>query len=535
VPILTVQLEKGEHRIPFNAGLSLLDILDAGDLGVRSGCGGGGACGLCRVRIDSGYAGAPTPHETTHLDNSELERRIRLACQVLPKHDLHITIPAHAPKSTWRSLPDGANGYATPFPVTSRESLPVHVTAPCGVAVDLGTTHISISLHELAGGTRLAGRYGLNPQMRYGSDVMTRLMCACDSPEHAGDMGRRILSAIGEALSDIAGREGIDIRRVVRLALVGNTTMLALLSGRNFGLLLQSRHWVRPIDCLPETTGAWTDTLGIHPRAKIEVLPPIAGFVGSDLLAGVLTSRLTEKGAGGLFIDFGTNSEISLWDGRDLWVTSVAGGPAFEESGIGCGAPAEPGAIYRVGFRDGEFVYSVIGDGEPHGLCGSGLIDLIACLLRSGRLTCTGRFAPPVPGVGFALARGERDIILTRGDVDRFQRAKAAVGAAIEILLARAGMGFNDVRQVCIGGLFGRFLDVGNAREVGLLPGRGADSVELLGNTALAGCADALLSSAAAEQLRELGQRARTVNLSRCTDFNDIFLQNLYLRPMKGE
>jgi uncharacterized 2Fe-2S/4Fe-4S cluster protein (DUF4445 family) len=371
--------------------------------------------------------------------------------------------------------------------------------------------------------------------MQYGSDVMTRLMCAADCPGHAGDMGKQVLDAIGEALSDIAARERIDIRRVVRLVLVGNSAMLALLSGRNYGLLLQPRHWMSPIDCLPDATDTWTGSLGIHPRAKIEVLPPIAGFVGSDLLAGVLTSRLTQTGAGGLFIDFGTNSEIALWDGRELWVTSVAGGPAFEESGISCGAPAESGAIYRVGFRDGVLDFFVIGDGEPLGLCGSGLVDLIACLLRSGMLTCAGQFAPPLSGEGFTLARDARHIVLTKGDVDLFQRAKAAVGAAIEVLLSCAGMGLTDVRRFCVGGLFGRFLDVGNAREIGLLPNIPPDSVELLGNTALEGCADALLSSMAADQLRDLGQRAKTVNLSRCADFDDIFLKNLYLRPMKGE
>ena len=535
MPILTVKQGNGEHRIPFGSDRSLRDILDATDLRVRSGCRGIGACGLCRVRIDSGDAGAPTRSETAHLDSTELEQRIRLACQVMPKHDLAIVILEPAPKSNWRNLPDGANRSATLFPITAPEGLPVNVNAPSCVAVDLGTTHISISLYELTSGKWLAGRYGQNPQMRYGSDVMTRLICAFDSPEHASDMGRLVLDAIGEALLDIAAREGIDTHRVVHLALVGNTVMLALLSGRNYRLLLQPRHWMSPIDCLPDNTATWTDSLGIHPQAQIEVFPPIAGFVGSDLLAGVLTSRLTETGAGGLFIDFGTNSEIALWDGRDLWVTSAAGGPAFEESGISCGAPAEPGAIYRVGFSDGVFDFSVIADCEPHGLCGSGLVDLIASLLRSGMLIGTGCFTPQVPSEGFALARGDWDIVLTKGDVDLFQRAKAAVSTGIKVLMTRAGMGFDDVKRICVGGFFGRFLDVDNAREIGLLPGISSVSVELLGNTALAGCADALLSSAAAEHLRNVRQRARTINLAQCPDFDDIFLENLYLRPMRGK
>jgi uncharacterized 2Fe-2S/4Fe-4S cluster protein (DUF4445 family) len=533
LPTLTVKLQKEEHRIPFTADRSLRDILDATDVRVRSGCRGMGTCGLCRIRIEVGDAGEPTVNEELMLGFDELEQGIRLACQVMPKQDLAIDLLAPAPKSHWRSLPDRAGQHDRRDSFLPIEGLPRNLTNPYGVAVDLGTTHISLSLYELTGGGWLAGRYGLNPQMRYGSDVMTRLVAASDSPEHAREMSRQLIDAISEGLFDIAVREGIDIGNVARFALVGNTAMLALLSGRNYRLLLQPKHWMTLLDCMPENPGAWAATLGIHPHARIEVIPPLAGFVGSDLLAGVVATRLTEDGGGALFIDFGTNSEIALWDGRDLWVTSAAGGPAFEESGISCGAPAEPGAIYRVAVRDGLFAFDVIADSEPCGLCGSGLVDLIACLVRSGLLTRMGRFAPSVPEEGFALGRGERDIILTRRDVDMFQRAKAAIGTGIQALLAHAGIECEELRRICVGGFFGRFLDIANAREIGLLPMLRLDNIELCGNTALAGCADALLSSAAVERLRNLGERARLINLSRCPDFDELFLKNLYLLPMR--
>ena len=534
MPLLTVKLGKEERRIPFSADRSLRDILDATDVRVRSGCRGMGTCGLCRVRIEAGEVGVPTPNERLMLDGAELGQGIRLACQVLPKQDLRIELLAPAPKSHWRSLPDSAGQYPGRDPLLPLADLPRGVTNPYGVAVDLGTTHISLSLYELSGGKWLAGRHGLNPQSRYGSDVMTRLVAASESPEQAMLLSRQVIEAIHEGLFDIAVREGINVGKVVRMVLVGNTAILALLSGRNHGLLLQPKHWMTYVDCLPENSDAWAGPMGLHPEARIAVLPPLAGFVGSDLLAGVVATHLTEGGSGGLFIDFGTNSEIALWDGRDLWVTSAAGGPAFEGCGISCGAPAEPGAIYRVGFRDGTFAFEVIADSEPRGLCGSGLVDLVACLVRSGLLTTRGHFAPTVPVEGFALARGERDIILTKRDVDMFQRAKAAIGTGIQVLLARAGMGCEDVRRMCIGGFFGSFLDSANAREIGLLPGIAPDRVELCGNTALAGCSDALLSHAAVERLRNLGERARLINLSGCSDFDELFLRNLYLLPMGG-
>jgi uncharacterized 2Fe-2S/4Fe-4S cluster protein (DUF4445 family) len=534
LPTLIVKVADRQRRIPFDAGRSLRDILDTTDLRVRSGCGGTGACGLCRVRIDAGQGGVPTPNERVYLDTAELDQGIRLACQVRPTHDLRIAILAPAPKSHWRTLPDEAEQRLRRICAPPWKDLPPEVSTPCGVAVDLGTTHISLSLYDLAGGKWLAGRHGLNPQMGHGSDVMTRLVAASGSPERARAMSRQVVAAIGEGLLDIAAREGIDIQRVVRLTLVGNTPMLALLSGRNHDLLLQPSHWMRPVDCLPDRPDLWALPLGIHPRAGIGVIPPLAGFVGSDLLAGVVSTHLIENGPGGLLVDFGTNSEIALWDGRVLRVTSAAGGPAFEGSGISCGAPADPGAIHRVSLRNGVLDFAVLSDGEPRGLCGSGLVDLIAALVRSGRLTNKGQFAPDVPQGEFVLARGAQSIVLTKRDVDVFQRAKAAIGTGIQVLLTQAAMELKDVRRIYVGGLFGRFLDVVNAQEIGLLPVIPPERVELRGNTALTGCAQALLSSVAVQCLKELTDQTKIINLSRWPDFDDLFLTNLYLQPMRG-
>ncbi|MGD9367416.1 MAG: ASKHA domain-containing protein [Desulfobacteraceae bacterium] len=554
MPTLMVNMEERQRRIPFEAGRSLRDILDATDLRVRSGCGGRGACGLCRVRIDAGQGGVPTANERVYLDTDELDRGIRLACQVIPTQDLQIAILAPAPKALWRSLPDDAGQRMGRICAPPWKNLPLEVSTPCGVAVDLGTTHISLSLYELSSGKWLAGRHGLNPQMRYGSDVMARLVTASGSAEQARAMSRQVVEAIGEALFDIAAREGINIERIVRLIVVGNTAMLALLSGQNYELLLQPSHWMRPVDCLPDRPDLWAVPLGIHPRARIEVIAPLAGFVGSDLLAGLMRTHLTENGPGGLFIDFGTNSEMALWDGRVLRVTSAAGGPAFEGSGISCGAPADPGAIYRVNFRRVNFRrvnsrrdnsrrvsprnevldFAVISDSQPRGLCGSGLVDLIAGLVRSGSLTNKGQFGPDVPQEGFVVARGEHTIVLTKSDVDMFQRAKAAIGTGVQVLLTQAEMEYKDLRRIYVGGLFGRFLDVVNAQQIGLLPVIPPERVDLCGNTALAGCSEALLSSIAVQRLKELRDRTRIINLSRWPDFDDLFLTNLYLQPMRG-
>jgi len=480
--------------------------------------------------------GEPGPNETAQLGGTQLVWGIRLACQVIPEQDLQIAILEPAPVSDWRSLyreDRRCRGQAADFPLRDTRA---EVKEAYGVAVDLGTTHVSLSLLDLSNGEWLAGRHGQNPQMFFGSDIVTRLIAATESSRQAQVMSQQIVKAIGEALWDIASREGIDLQKVVSLVLVGNTAMLALLSGRNYGQLVQPRYWTKAIDCLPHKTDSWPTAWGIHPKASIQVIPPLAGFVGSDLLAGVVTTHLTENGAGCLFIDFGTNSEIALWDGQALWVTSAAGGPAFEGSGIDCGLPAEPGAIYRVSVQqDGTLDAEVIGGAQARGICGSGLVDLIADLLRTGRLTDLGRFTQSVPGNEFALVRGEPDIVLTKGGVDVFQRAKAAIGAGVHILLARADLRYKDLRRICVGGAFGSFLNIANAQEIGLLPKVRPELVELCGNTALAGCEDAMLSHVAAQRLAHLRDRLKIINLSQCANFDEIFLEHLYLHPSQGE
>jgi uncharacterized 2Fe-2S/4Fe-4S cluster protein (DUF4445 family) len=487
------------------------------------------------VRIDAGKGGMPTANEKIYLGTDELDQGIRLACQVIPTRNLQISILAPAPKSLWRNLPDDTDKGMERISALSWKNPSLKIKTPYGAAIDLGTTHISLSLYELSSGKWLAGWYGRNPQMGHGSDVVTRLKAALGSVELAHDMSRQVIEAIYEALFDIAAREGVNIEQVIRLIVVGNTAMLALLSGRNYDQLLQPDHWMSPIDCLSDRSKFWVEPLGIHPKAWVECIEPLAGFVGSDLLAGVMSTNLTENGPGSLFIDFGTNSEIALWDGQILRVTSTAGEPAFEGSGISCGVPADPGAIYRVGLQNGVLDFSVISDSEPCGLCGLGLVNLMAALVESGRLTNQGRFVPDDSNGRFVLIQGEQTMVLTKRDVDMFQRAKAAVGTGIQVLLTQTEMGYKDLRRIHVSGLFGRFLDVVNAQQIGLLPMIPPECVGWCGNTALAGCAKFLLSSAVVQRLKGLRGRIRIINLYCWPDFDDLYLTNLYLQPMQEE
>ncbi len=533
MPILTVKQPHKDHSqsILFSPGRTVRDVLVEHDIGIRTACNGTGACGLCRIRITAGNGGEPSANERAGLGEAELSTGVRLACQTRAKGNVSIEILNPALPSAWRRLDEMPS--PAPRPPSSEHS-DSNGECSLGAAVDLGTTHISITVLDLSNGKRLTGRRGLNPQASTGADVMTRLVTSAGSSKDAQRLSSQVIRAIGEGLSEIATRDGTDLARVKRVVIVGNTAMLALLSLKNYNLLLDPRWWTEAIDCLPLETSFWAASWGISRDAEITVIPPLAGFVGSDLLAGVIATGLMEQQPGSLFIDFGTNSELALWDGETLWVTSAAGGPAFEGSGLSCGMPAEPGAVFRVqdSAETGWLSFEVLGGNEPRGMCGSGVVDLVVSLVRERLLNEKGKFAATVPESGFKLCNG---VVLTRKDVDILQRAKAAIGTALHVLLAKAGRGYLDLRRICIGGVFGRYLNIRNAQEIGLLPPVPDRIVETLGNTALAGAELLLAKPDAGERVESVRSRAKIINLSNCDDFEALFLDNLYLRQVIEE
>jgi uncharacterized 2Fe-2S/4Fe-4S cluster protein (DUF4445 family) len=543
MPKLTLIASDAARAISFSPGASVREILEGAGILIRAGCRGDGSCGLCLVQIEAGEAGPLTKTESLILSPEQMAQHLRLACQILPQSDLDLRIINTVSKFTWRDLAPECLpcGPSFPAPLAIGQS----TDTAYGLAIDLGTTQISLALWDLKSGRRMFSRIGPNPQSLYGTDVVTRLIAAGESPESARRLAHLPLEAIAEALETCsppnapeqagAPRAGGRQQEIVQAAIVGNTAMLSLLTEADSQQLLQPHNWTCAKEYKVERLQSWVELLGIHPRATVDVIAPLAGFVGSDLLAGVLATRLTEQ-RGSLLIDFGTNSEMALWDGQTLWVTSAAGGPAFESCGMQCGMPAEPGAIYHFAGAQGssDLHFQVLGGGEARGFCGSGLVDLIACLRESGELTSTGGFAPGQHKDGYAVPRTDPVIRLTKKDVDTFQRAKAAIGTGVSTMLARAGMAASDLTRICVCGVFGQNLNVRNAQRIGLLPESPPERVELCGNTALAGCEHLLLSPEKSLQMVSLRERAVVINLCQASDFDTRFLENLYLQPLKG-
>lgn len=538
MPELHVHSKNDDQRIAFATGASLLDTLKNAGILIQAGCSGNGTCGRCLVRILSGTANQPTATEHRRLTPEQLHQQLRLACQVRLQQDISIRVINTPSSTSWRDLPEPEHAASSPPEA--------HLTAPSaipeyeqqhrlGVAVDLGTTHICLTLWDMTTGQRLAGLSGLNPQQRFGSDLMARLVAAAASQQAAAEIGLLVQDAIGEALRLMTDTAGCDLQQIERVLIVGNSAMLALVSGRNHHLLLQPAYWSAEIDCLPLETDAWRAAWGLHPGAAIELVPPLAGFVGSDLLAGILATHLNRQTAPALLVDFGTNSEIALWDGNRLWATSAAGGPAFEGCGITCGMPAEPGAICRIEPNGAEpgFSLEVIGGVEARGLCGSALVDLIACLVMDGTLNSIGRFRSTLPAEGIILSRGEQTVAVAKNDIDLFQRAKAAIGAGIVALLHKSGMRMSELQRVCVCGVFGRFLNVRHAQAIGLLPDLPPEAVTLCGNTALSGCEQLLFSPERPALLAALKESTCMVNMAQDPEYERLFVENLYLRPLQ--
>lgn len=527
MPTLTVVISGERHLLEFAARSTLRDVLDASNYRVRSACLGLGACGLCRIRILSGDGGATTEAERAQLGAENLASGLRLACQCRPADDITVEIINLAAPSEWRTPPSGLLPTAAMPRIPDRPP-PADMRHPLGAAVDLGTTHITVAVFDLSSGQLLAARWGRNPQGRFGADVVARLMAA-ENPATAAELAGLARSAIGAAFADVAARGGLDPARIGRVVVVGNTAMITLLANRNHGLLLQPANWLSPFDCVP-TDKDWAADFGVASGAEIELVHPLGGFVGSDLLAGLVTSGFLAGPEPALFVDFGTNSEIALRVGDRIWVTAAAGGPAFEVGTGQCSMPAEAGAIYRVNLdEDGQMVCAILGDDRAQGVCGSGLVDLVACLRRRGTVTATGKFADGA--VAYDIPASGARLSLTLADIDALQRAKAAIGAGIAVLCGEAGIRSSDLRRVVAAGLFGRYLDIANAQAIGLLPTVAAERVDLAGNTALAGAAALLLSHRATEDMARCVAACRLVNLAMMPAFNDAFLENLYLQP----
>lgn len=524
--VLTVRSADHTLRLPLSADTSVRQALDTTELRVRAACGGMGSCGACLIQIVSGEFNPPTLAERQKLLPEDLAIGMRLACQLHGRSAGELYLDNPAPHSEWKSL-DTSQLYRA----STNNTIDQYVY---GIAVDLGTTHIRLSLWNRQTGRRIGTRYSINPQVAHGADVLTRLSVeqqAADENRLIGEEARKaIIGGIRDILSRDMGEVSTILAEIGSVLIVGNTAMLMLICGNDTTSLHQPENWQLPIPCQPNDIDAWRKHWRM-PHAEITIVQPLAGFIGSDLLADLIATNIIDQPLPVVLADFGTNTEIAVWDGQTLWTTSVPGGPAFEGVGMRNGLTAENGAICKVTKTDNNWHLQTIGGTIARGFCASGFIDAMALLVEAKLLKPSGRFAEPQPSNGYLLDSGNLHSAIFASDVDIFQRAKGSTAAAMAQLLALAGLTLSHIDTLWICGSFGQHLDLHSAFKVGLLPSIDPDRIRILANASLAGCEKMLLTTDRDSQLNAILERARTINLGGLLDYENRFVDNLRLQP----
>jgi uncharacterized 2Fe-2S/4Fe-4S cluster protein (DUF4445 family) len=569
---------------------------------VDATCGGLGTCGRCEVEVTEGRAD-PSPRDREHLPADRLAAGWRLACRTRADRDLVCRVPepmgapqvvmagagrpvylepavqkvlvelAEASPSDTRSELERIEhdlrqaGFGVQGAPSSLQELPVpgelggspqragrRVTAVLcgehfiavepgdtretvfGVAFDIGTTTVVGALVDLHSGAVTGVAAELNRQAVFGADVISRLGHTMTSDKGTAQLQRLVLSTLNDILAALYRQSGVTRERVYEAVCVGNATMLHLLLGveaHSIAVAPFTPAFRDPVDL-----GAARLGLDIHPEGRLQTLPLVGAYVGADTVAGLHATALAEQERLRLFIDVGTNSEIALGSKDRMLVTAAPAGPAFEGGRIDCGMTARAGAAERV--RLGRTVeLSVIGGGAARGLCGSGLIDLVAQLRLAGIVDATGRMMSPTDLTGHPLVdrveAGDRmlsfrltdELVLTQWDVRELQSARGAVATGIDILMEELGVSAEDLDEVVLAGAFGTSLDPRSAIAFGLVPPVSPEIIRSVGNVAIEGAKMALMSFRERQAAFVLPARVEYLELSARPDFNERFVSSL--------
>ena len=388
----------------------------------------------------------------------------------------------------------------------------------CMAAFDLGTTTIAGYLIDAATGATLTTCGARNPQAQYGADVISRADHAlAHGVEALSDCARK---AIDGLVGDMCAEAGIERDRIFAVMLAGNTAMHHLFFGISPDSLVRAPY--NPVISGPLSVGAAGCGLAVHPEARLYALPVIGGYVGADTVACLISGDWMRRTHTTLMIDIGTNGELVLGDSTRRLACSTAAGPALEGAKIACGMRAADGAIDRVWLEDGALRWHVIGGGAARGLCGSGLVDLIAMLLACGAMDESGRLEG-----GDRLALGDTGVCLTQKDVREVQLAKAAIAAGISLMCDRMGIGLEDIDEVDIAGAFGNYINPDNACAIGLIPPALRNRIRQVGNAAGEGARLALLDADRWTDAVALAGGTTFLELATMPEFQDEFVEQL--------
>jgi uncharacterized 2Fe-2S/4Fe-4S cluster protein (DUF4445 family) len=411
-----------------------------------------------------------------------------------------------------------------------------------GAAIDIGTTTVSLWLVDLRSGEVKAQVAEYNGQISRGEDVISRIIYASKNGNDR-EMQGLVLGTMNELLDRACKRARAEPDQVVKATISGNSTMMHLFLDIPAASIRLS-PFVTAVNHIPSLLASETG-LDIHPQGTVDCLPGVASYVGADITAGVLSSGMSDTDILTLFMDVGTNGETVL--GTEEWLVTCAcsAGPAFEGAGVGDGMRATKGAIEEVWINGVNFEpsYRVIGNIKPRGICGSGLISLLAEMFMTGVIDKGGhlnqhldtpRIREGDSGLEYVIAWATetstgKDVVINRVDIDNLIRAKAAIYAGFTVLAQSVGIPLESAEQVLIGGSFGKYINVEKAIQIGLLPDKDWDRFQFLGNTSVLGSYYGLLSKEWRQQIKEIAERMTYIELSSDNTFYDAFTSAMFL------
>lgn len=419
-----------------------------------------------------------------------------------------------------------------------QESVPVY-----GLAIDIGTTTVVVQLIDLQSGQTVGVKGTYNQQARYGDDVISRIVYTEENPEGMEELQRAVVETINELVGQLVAQAGITNDAIRAVVYAGNTTMTHLFL-KVTGMFLRREPYIPAANFVPPVR-AEEIGLMVNPKAWVYGTPGVGSYVGGDIVSGALVTGMQHSPEITLFIDVGTNGEIVL--GNQEWMLSCAcsAGPAFEGAGIRFGMRAMEGAIERleVDLGHDRVAYKTIGGGKPLGICGSGLIDMLATLRDSGVIDRAGTFVSGLDtpriregedGKEYVLvwakdsAQG-KDIVITQADIKNLIRAKGAIFAGIRVLLDMVSLTPEMIDRILIAGGFGNYINIPDAVRIGLFPDVPVEKYRYIGNSSLKGARLSLLSAEARRQIAEIAQKMTYVELSAGNAFMDEFVSALFL------
>ena len=488
----TVTVLPGGATLVVGKGANLLEVLASSGYFLPAACGGKGTCGKCRVRIVKGsVSGTPVEDGTV------------LSCHAAIDTDLTVDVGVQSGTGLSR------------FDAVQMRGAGEGI----GVILDVGTTTLAAAKVDLASGEILARASSLNPQGVCGADVLSRIQAY---GEGKGDLLQELILKQTKELI-----ERLDATGAVELTVAANTTMLHLFLGVD-----PSAIGVYPF--VPTFTDEQIRSgaeLGLD-VGTVRLLPSASAYIGSDITAGALAVGMHCDKETALFVDVGTNGEIMLSHGGRLYASSTAAGPALEGACIECGMGGVAGAIDHVSLTGGRLTLSTVENAPARGICGSGLIDLIALLVHEGIIDETGAWDESADSFLAQSLREDRfwlteEIYLSQGDIRQFQLAKSAIAAGIVTLLSENGVRFEDVTALYLAGGLGYYMSIENAAATGLIPRALKDRTRAVGNTALAGARLCLLDAGMREEIARVAQKAEIAELSFSATFRDAYMDNM--------